>query len=451
MQFTDYPLADYLQTALKDMNFYQATDIQAQVIPEILSGHSVVAQSQTGSGKSLAFLLPLLSQLTNQAETQVLITAPSRELADQLYQVTKSLLAYASEDIFVERAYGGTDGQRQAQRLEASTPQIVIGTPGRILDLVNRQLISVHQVSHFVVDEADMTLDMGFLTTVDQIASHMPNDLSMYVFSATIPEKLKPFLRKYLANPKWIRVANEQVISPTIENILLAVRGRDKKDLLYQVTQVGQPYLMLIFANTIETVDSLHQYLLGRGLKIAKIHGDLDARERRRVMKQVHNLDFQYVVASDLAARGIDIPGVSHVVNYEIPGELEFFIHRVGRTGRQGLPGQAITMYEPDHQKDIAWLEGKGIHFEDYDIKQGEWQPTRSNRQRQDRPANRDEIDHTVKGMIDKNKRKKVKPGYRKKLKKEIGQHQRRKAQEQRRQKMRQQRRDNKARNQVDY
>lgn len=188
-----------------------------------------------------------------------------------------------------------------------------------------------------------MTLDMGFLETVDKIAGSLPKDLQFMVFSATIPQKLQPFLKKYLSNPVMEKIKTKTVISDTIDNWLISTKGRDKNAQIYQLTQLMQPYLAMIFVNTKTRADELHSYLTAQGLKVAKIHGDIAPRERKRIMNQVKNLDFEYIVATDLAARGIDIEGVSHVINDAIPQDLSFFVHRVGRTGRNGLPGTAIT------------------------------------------------------------------------------------------------------------
>lgn len=450
MTFKTFNFKPFIYDALEELHFTEPSPIQEAVIPIIQAEKSLVAQSQTGTGKSHAFLLPLMNQVEAKPETQIVITAPSRELGEQLYQAAKQLSDHHPEEIMIERAFGGTDTMRQSERLEHQVPQIVVGTPGRLLDLIERQALSVHQVHSFVVDEADMTLDRGFLQDVDQIAGRMPNDLNMYVFSATIPTKLRPFLRKYMQSPEWIQLQSEHLISETIDNYLLPVRGRDAKELLYEGLTIGQPYLALIFANTIETVKELYQFLKAKGLSVGMIHGDLDSRERRRMMKQIQNLEYQYVVATDLAARGIDIEGVSHVFNYEVPGELEFFIHRVGRTGRQGLPGLAVTLYEPDDQKDIEWLEDKGIRFEFKDIQDSEWIDAKDHSQRRNRKK-QEETDHTVKGMVERNKRQKVKPGYKRKLKRNIKQHKKNQRLQDQRQKRKRQRQYNKEKNHVDY
>ncbi|MDO4680101.1 MAG: DEAD/DEAH box helicase [Aerococcus sp.] len=445
MTFSQFAFSPAINEAIDALEFESPTPIQEKVIPLLQTKASVVAQSQTGSGKTHAFMLPLLDCLTPEEKTQLVVTAPSRELAEQLYQVARDIVRHLPFTVHIERAYGGIDTKQQSEKLERVTPQLVIGTPGRLLALVEQQAIDVYSVHDFVVDEADMTLDMGFLGVVDQIASRMPKDLRMAVFSATIPDKLRPFLNKYMDHPTWVRIDQRQLIAPSIENILLPVRGRDRKALLRQIMSVGEPYLMLIFANTIETVEELYTDLKANGFKVGKLHGELSSRERKRVMRQINQLEFQYVVASDLASRGIDIDGVSDVVNYEIPKEIEFFIHRVGRTGRNRLPGRAITLYHPDERPAIDWLMERGITFSVKDIRDGRWvdQPALDERKARKQALQKDPI---VNGMIQRTKKQKVKPGYKKKLERNIKQYHQQKARQKQRQKRREERRQKKSR-----
>ena len=260
-----------------------------------------------------------------------------------------------------------------------------------------------------------MTLDMGFLETVDKIASSLPKDLQFLVFSATIPQKLQPFLKKYLSNPVMEQIRTKTVISDTIENWLVSTKGRDKNAQIYEISRILQPYLAMIFVNTKTRADELHSYLLAQGLKVAKIHGDIAPRERKRIMNQVKNLDFEYIVATDLAARGIDIEGVSHVINDAIPQDLSFFVHRVGRTGRNGLPGTAITLYQPSDDSDIRELEKLGIKFIPKMIKNGEFQDTYDRDRRANREKSYEKLDTEMIGLV-KKKKKKIKPGYKKKI-----------------------------------
>ena len=416
MKFTEFKFKDYIQEALKDLNFVEATEVQEKLIPVVLAGRDLVGESKTGSGKTHTFLLPIFQKLNEDADSvQVVITAPSRELARQIYQATRQIAAFSDKEIRVANYVGGTDKNRQIGKLSSSQPHIVIGTPGRIYDLVESGDLAIHKANTFVVDEADMTLDMGFLETVDKIASSLPKDLQFLVFSATIPQKLQPFLKKYLSNPVIEQIKTKTVISDTIENWLISTKGRDKNAQIYKITQLLQPYLAMIFVNTKTRADELHSYLTAQGLKVAKIHGDIAPRERKRIMNQVKNLDFEYIVATDLAARGIDIEGVSHVINDAIPQDLSFFVHRVGRTGRNGLPGTAITLYQPSNDSDIRELEKLGIHFIPKMIKNGEFQDTYDRDRRANREKTQEKLDTEMIGLV-KKKKKKIKPGYKKKI-----------------------------------
>ena len=416
MKFTVFKFKDYIQEALRDLNFVEATPVQEKLIPVVLSGRDLVGESKTGSGKTHTFLLPIFQMLDEEADSvQAVITAPSRELAAQIYQAARQLASFSDKEIRVANYVGGTDKARQIGKLESSQPHIVIGTPGRIYDLVESGDLAIHKAKTFVVDEADMTLDMGFLATVDKIAGRLPKDLQFLVFSATIPQKLQPFLKKYLSNPVIEQIKTKTVIADTIENWLLSTKGRDKNAQIYQISQLLQPYLAMIFVNTKTRADELHSYLTAQGLKVAKIHGDIAPRERKRIMNQVKNLDFEYIVATDLAARGIDIEGVSHVINDAIPQDLSFFVHRVGRTGRNGLLGTAITLYQPSDDSDIRELEKMGIKFIPKMIKDDEFQDTYDRDRRANREKSREKLDTEMLGLV-KKKKKKIKPGYKKKI-----------------------------------
>ena len=398
------------------MNFVEATPVQEKLIPVVLSGRDLVGESKTGSGKTHTFLLPIFQMLDEEADSvQAVITAPSRELAAQIYQAARQLASFSDKEIRVANYVGGTDKARQIGKLESSQPHIVIGTPGRIYDLVESGDLAIHKAKTFVVDEADMTLDMGFLATVDKIAGRLPKDLQFLVFSATIPQKLQPFLKKYLSNPVIEQIKTKTVIADTIENWLLSTKGRDKNAQIYQISQLLQPYLAMIFVNTKTRADELHSYLTAQGLKVAKIHGDIAPRERKRIMNQVKNLDFEYIVATDLAARGIDIEGVSHVINDAIPQDLSFFVHRVGRTGRNGLLGTAITLYQPSDDSDSRELEKMGMKFSPKMIKDDEFQDTYDRDRRANREKSREKLDTEMLGLV-KKKKKKIKPGYKKKI-----------------------------------
>lgn len=418
--FREFNFKEYIYQALDEINFKEPTEVQARLIPTILKGKSVVGQSQTGSGKTHTFLLPIFQNLNAQKdEVQAVITTPSRELAYQIYEAAKQLAKFSPEDIWIQNYVGGTDKQRQIEKLKSHQPQLVIGTPGRILDLVRENALDIHNAHYLVVDEADMTLDLGFLKETDAIASTLPKDLQMLVFSATIPEKLRPFLRKYMYNPVIEVVANKHVISPTIDNWLVSTKGRDRNKLIYDLLTMGEPYLALVFTNTKERADELTNYLRSQGLKVAKVHGGIQPRQRKRIMREIQNLDYQFVVATDLAARGIDIEGVSHVINDDIPEDLEFFVHRVGRTGRNGMKGTAITLYEPSEEKLIDELESMGVHFVPKAVKNGEIVDSYDRNRREKRQTRKESMDPKLRGFVKKEKKKR-KPGYKKKIKRAI-------------------------------
>jgi len=257
------------------------------------------------------------------------------------------------------------------------------------------------------------------LKDVDSITNKLPDNREMMVFSATLPQKLEPFLDKYMHGPKRVEINSGTVIPKNVDNWLMFTHGRDKKELIYQLMTIGEPYMVLVFANTKKTVDSIYYYLREKGLKVARIHGGLTPRERKRTMKQIENLEYQFVIATDLAARGIDINGVSHVINAEIPVDLDFFIHRVGRTGRNKMSGTAITLYEPGEENKIDEIEHMGIKFEPKDIKNGDIVEAKERDRRVHRKASQDKLDTKLVGFVKKQKNKR-KPGYKNKIKKAI-------------------------------
>lgn len=418
--FTDTRLRSEIRQGLAKIGFTKPTPVQEKVIPAMLKGESVIVQAATGSGKTHAYLIPILNAIDEDARyVQAIVTAPSRELADQLYRVARQLRDNSGLNIAIAHLAGGSDRDRQIARFEQNKPQLVIATPGRLLDFADKKILLLDQVKNFVIDEADMTLDLGFLADVDKIAARLPKDVVMSAFSATIPVKLTNFLRKYMAKPEEIVIDNPAVIAPTIKNDLLDIGSKDRKKIVYKLLTMGQPYLALVFANTKQMVDELADYLTKQGLKVAKIHGSITERERKRTLREVRAGQYQYVVASDLAARGIDLPGVSLVINYEIPKDLEFIIHRIGRTGRNGLPGHAVTLVREEEMNWVGALEYMGVHFDFVEIKDGALAPRTHYRRRDNRTAANRQLDPHMKGVVKKIKSKR-KPGYKKKIKQAI-------------------------------
>ncbi|KYD25780.1 DEAD/DEAH box helicase [Geobacillus sp. NFOSA3] len=417
--FERFSFQPFIIEAIKALRFYKPTEIQERIIPSILRGESVIGQSQTGTGKTHAYLLPIIEKIDPDHEAvQAVITAPTRELATQIYHEILKIIKFCPSDrqITARCFIGGTDKQKAIEKLKTQ-PHIVVGTPGRINDLIREQALNVWTATTLVVDEADLMLDMGFIVDVDQIAARMPKELQMLVFSATIPEKLKPFLKKYMENPKYVHVAPKQVTAEKIEHVLVPLRSRDKAKLLHEMLVAYNPYLAIVFTNTKKMADEVADRLIEKGMKVGILHGDLTPRERKKMMRQIRDLEFQYIVATDLAARGIDIEGVSHVINYELPKDLQFYIHRVGRTARAGYTGIATTIYEPSDQDAITKLEKMGIEFLHRDLIRGEWVDLPPWNRRSKRAKQDGEIEQLLAKM---KKSKQIKPGYKKKLLAEI-------------------------------
>ncbi|SER81724.1 DEAD/DEAH box helicase [Psychrobacillus sp. OK032] len=415
-KYTDYNFQPFLQNAIDKLGFQEPTPIQKEIIPLVLKGKSAIGQAHTGTGKTHSFLIPIVEKIdASKQEVQAIITSPTRELATQIYNELNKLVE--GTEIQTKLFIGGTDKARAIEKLKIQ-PQIVVGTPGRLRDLTVEQALLVHTSNILVVDEADLAFDLGFINEIDQFASRMPEKLEMYVFSATIPEKLQPFLKKYMDAPVHIKIGEKRRVAEGIDFTVVPVRSKSRKKRLLEVMEGINPYLAIIFANTKQNANEVAYFLQENGIKVGVVHGDIAPRERTRVMKQIHDLEFQYIVATDLAARGIDIPGVSHVINYEIPDDLEFFIHRVGRTARAGLTGLAITLYEPSDEDALNRIEKMGITFEHKDVVNGEWSELKERHARKNRPKMENEIDAKAKAAV--RKPKKVKPGYKRNMKWEM-------------------------------
>ena len=420
MNVTDLEIKPYIKSALEDLNFTELTQIQQEVIPLAFKKTDLIGQSQTGSGKTHAFLIPIFESLNeDEQKVQAIITTPTRELAEQIYQVSLQISSFSKTPISIARYVGGTDKERTLAKLK-SQPQIVIGTPGRIKDLaINERALLVHTAKIFVVDEADMTLEAGFLQDIDQIAGTMNKSLQMLVFSATIPVGLKPFLKKYMQQPQHIHISPRQQTAVKIEHILYPTKHRPRIEILKKVLTALNPYLAIVFANTKKNAAEISRELTTAGFKVGEIHGDLDPRKRRQVMNRIRNLEFQYIVATDIAARGIDIEGISHVINFELPSDLEFYIHRTGRTARGAFDGVAITLFDTTEEEALTQLEARGVSFAYKELdKSGDLVDSNHRNRRVSRVKRENEIDKIAKAKV--RKPKKVTPGYKKKLKAEM-------------------------------
>ena len=416
--FDVFPFHPILFDVINRLKFQNPTEIQSKVIPAILDGNNIIGQSRTGSGKTHAYLLPLFNQIdSNKREVQFVITAPTRELAMQLHDEVKKIIHYAGKDYqwISKLLVGGTDKQKMIEKLK-EPPHIIVGTPGRILDMVKEEAISVYSAKSFVIDEADLMLDLGFINDVDQLLVRTDHNIQLLVFSATIPQRLQHFLKKYLENPLYIK-AEDHFSPETMEHRLIAQKHRSEADIILEISKIIQPYLAIIFTNGKEIADRLTAELQNKGLDAGLIHGGLSPRERKRVLKDIQNLRYQYIVATDLAARGIDIKGVSHVINAQMPKEEAFYIHRVGRTARAGMEGTAISIYQESDLKLIEKLEHRGLTFAYVDVKQGKWQDAKRWNERSLRTKKTADVEKEAWKRVRKST--KVKPGYKKKMKKQ--------------------------------
>ncbi|MCM2677829.1 DEAD/DEAH box helicase [Alkalicoccobacillus plakortidis] len=413
--FKRFGLHPFLLEALDSQGFSKPTEIQERLIPAIINGKDVIGQSQTGTGKTLSFFLPILHVIEpERKEVQAIVTAPTRELATQLFNELKRITDHTEEgkSIVSQLLVGGTDKTRSIEKLK-NQPHIVVGTAGRIADLINEKALKAYSANILVVDEADQMLDMGFIDDVDRTASHMAQELQMLVFSATIPEKLQPFLKKYMNDPRHVKVEPEKATAELIEHKLLPLRHRDRLKMVVETAQAINPFLAVIFTNTKDQAEEVTQSLLDAGLNAERIHGGLQPRERKQIMKKVREMKIQYLVATDLAARGIDIKGITHVINFDLPKDLDFYVHRTGRTARAGMSGEAITFYAQTDQQAIERLVKKGISFKYVDLKKNEWvtldkAPVGLGRS----PVRKTETSGNKKAVA---KPKKVKPAYKKK------------------------------------
>jgi ATP-dependent RNA helicase CshB len=418
--FQQFAISPVVNSMIEGLGFKEPTPIQQQVLPAALRGESLIGQSHTGSGKTHAYLLSLFNQMDDESEhVQFVVTAPTRELAIQIHEEVKKAIQYAGKE-HVWRSkllIGGTDKQKMMGKLSSAPPHIIVGTPGRIFDMVKEGAVDLYEAKAFVLDEADLMLDLGFIEEVDQILIRMDQDVQILVFSATIPERLQPFLKKYLTNPTYIQIEDEKPSPESMEHRLVPLRHKQPAEVIMDISKAIQPYLAIIFTNGKDKADELADELLSRGLEVGVIHGGLSPRERKRMLKELQSLRYQYIVATDLASRGIDIQGVSHVINAQMPKEEEFYIHRVGRTARAGLEGTAINLYTEEDLPLIQKLEKKGLTFDFYEVKNGEWKEVNSYNERQTRENRQTDLQKKAKQMV--RKPKKVKPGYKKKMKQE--------------------------------
>ncbi len=354
--FLELGISETFNHTLRENGITEATPIQEQAIPVILSGKDIIGQAKTGTGKTLAFVLPILEKIDPEcSDVQALIVAPTRELALQITTEIKKMLVQR-EDINVLAIYGGQDVAQQLRKLKGNT-HIVVATPGRLLDHIRRETIDLSNLSTIVLDEADQMLYFGFLYDIEDILDETPDSKQTMLFSATMPKDIKKLAKRYMDEPQMIQVQSEEVTVNTIEQRVIETTDRAKPDALRFVMDRDQPFLAVIFCRTKVRASKLYDNLKGLGYNCAELHGDIPQAKRERVMKSFREAKIQYLIATDVAARGLDVDGVTHVFNYDIPEDVESYIHRIGRTGRAGGSGLAITFVAAKDEKHLEEIE----------------------------------------------------------------------------------------------
>lgn len=354
MSFGDITLSKKIVNALKDMGFEEPSPIQAKTIPLILQGMDILGQAQTGTGKTAAFGIPTIERVepTNR-HIQALVVTPTRELAIQVAEELNKIGKY--KHIKTLPIYGGQMIERQIRALRNGV-KIIVGTPGRLLDHIKRKTINLDNVKTLILDEADEMLDMGFIDDIKAIMSHIPSEgRQTLLFSATMPASIEKLSQGYMNKPKKILISKEHLTVPAIDQIYYETK--DKFDGLCRILDVEGTGKFIIFCRTKKGVDDLIASLNARGYLAGGLHGDMNQAQRQRVMKKFRDDKLDILIATDVAARGIDIDDITHVINYDIPQDHESYVHRIGRTGRAGRSGIAITFIEPREYRQLRLIE----------------------------------------------------------------------------------------------
>ena len=353
--FAEFGLSPSVVEVLRQHGIREATPVQERAIPVLRAGRDAIVQAQTGTGKTLAYLLPLVERIKPQAETaQALVLAPTRELAQQIDKVASVVCGAAGVTSLV--LYGGQDIERQKLRLRRH-PQLIIGTPGRLLDHLRRGTLAISHVNKVVLDEADEMMKLGFIEDVERLLQAVAADRQFLLFSATMPERVRGLARAYMKAPEEIIIKGEHVTLENIEQEIIDTHEETKLDTLCDVINRTQPYLAMVFCHTRARVHQVTMALAARGYLVDELHGDLTQVQRALVLKRFRTAKLQILVATDIAARGLDIEGVTHVINYDLPRDTEAYIHRIGRTGRAGEKGVAITFVNARQYDQLRRIE----------------------------------------------------------------------------------------------
>ena len=345
--------------AIRELGYGEPTPIQQQTIGELLAGRDVIGQAPTGTGKTAAFGLPIVERLdVNQLAPQALIIVPTRELCIQVAEAMHTLGKF--RELVSLPIYGGQPYERQFRAL-ARGVQVVVGTPGRLLDHLNRKTLDLSTVKMVVLDEADEMLDMGFLEDIENILSTLPGQHQSALFSATIPPRIARLAEQYLHNPIRVSVAAREAVAPRVRQVYYELPYQAKSEVLSRILDLETPESAIVFVNTRRDADMVSEQLNGLGYLAQAIHGEITQAQRERSLERFRSGRTQVLVATDVAARGLDIPDVSHIINYDLPLDAESYVHRIGRTGRAGRSGEAITLVTPRERRQLRLIE-QGIH-----------------------------------------------------------------------------------------
>jgi ATP-dependent RNA helicase DeaD len=400
--FQDLGLSGLALQTLEELGYEEPTPIQAQAIPELLQGRDVIGQAQTGSGKTAAFGLPMLEYLDpDNEETQAIVLTPTRELC---IQVTQAMRAYAEhmEGVEIVAVFGGAPIREQQSRLRHGA-QVVVATVGRMMDLIGRQSLVLTAARYVVLDEADEMLDLGFIEDVEKILRMCPSGRQTALFSATIPEPVARLAQQYMYEPVTIRVAPRKLTVDSVEQAYVMVEPRKKLERLAEVLRAEEPEQAIIFCRTKIGAAKLGKQLADKGLRVKALHGDLTQGQRDGVMISFKEHKTPLLVATDIAARGLDIEHVTHVINYDLPNNPEIYVHRIGRTGRVGRTGRAITFATAKQADDLQTIE-RVVR-----APIGEWEPPEERLEHAPPPRHRDQPveagDGAVKLFVNRGKR----------------------------------------------
>jgi ATP-dependent RNA helicase DeaD len=342
VNFSDLALSQDIQSAIDDMGFVEATPIQSQAIPHLLNGQDLIGQAQTGTGKTAAFGIPLLEAIDcSDREVGAIVLCPTRELAVQVAEELRKLAKH-KKGLFISTIYGGDSIQRQLKELK-NGPQVVVGTPGRVMDHLKRKTLRLDKIEMVVLDEADEMLNMGFREDIESILDQMPEDRQTVLFSATMPKPILDIARRFQKNPVHIKVVKEELTNASIDQYYYDIPVQAKEPVIARLIEYYDLQRVIVFANMKKTVDDLTEGLNRLGISAKAIHGDLNQNQRNAVLNAFRAGSVNVLVATDVAARGIDVSAVDGVFNYDLPYDAEYYVHRIGRTGRAGKSGKSFS------------------------------------------------------------------------------------------------------------